>query len=476
MSSSVAPNNTPVTAQPVGQNVPVISVTTPAATSSSTVQGVSVGQPLHNATAPAVFTGPTVVTAAMMTVINARNAQVAHRTERFNQVSEAITAPPTTTSYTRVTDTGVTDVFIVPVLPETASVSQKKLWMLYLASGLKSVRDYKDREMTVQVIAMFHTLYPTSTDKTQNVEWSAYVLTSAHIAMLETFYNAGLKFPTKDKGPGATKTALENLRSLIMIPHTLGVKTVTLDFFRTDLDWLMFHGYAGLLLFTMHKATTATSSAALMVARPLALCRKYSRENGSYTLWVESGRPSQTAYAICTTMWKLIPATRYALMLEFAQLSEGRISAENEALFTTVRLMQWTDLSHIPIINEALTNFDLLRACPLIAGDIAAYQAGIIQLVDMMPYARDTNRNIVLDNRGNPVRDLTTMSYVKALWGDRKTLAQRGTMPVLLGVALALLSPTRTSLRTYTGPVGYADRIQDVKDWYDKAIQDTRSL
>lgn len=476
MSSGTQPSTAPVAPANTGQP------TSSSGTGGGTAIPVSMNQPIATLLQPAqqpsatVGTGATVITAAMLTVMNARKAKIADLAAKFEEVSEAIIAPPTNTSSARVTETGTTDIFVVPILPDTATALQRKIWALYLASGLKSIKTYADREMAVQIIAFFHVLYPTLVERTRTIEWTPIILTLDQLKMLDVFLSAGRRFPARGKGQDATKAALENLRANVIIPNTLGIKSVTLDFFLTDMDWLMFHGYAGLLLFTMHKLTTTASNNALMTARPLALRKKYSRENDTYALWSESGRPSQTAYASCTVIWKLIPATRYVLMHEFAHSSVGQITAEREALFTTVRLMQWTDLSHIPIINEALTNFDMLRACPLIQGDIAAYQAGIIQLVEMMPIARDANRNIIYDSRGKPARDLTTMSYVKALWGDRKTLAQRGTMPVLLGVALELLKPTRSSLRTYTGPAGYTDRISSVRDWYDAALDVTRAL
>lgn len=420
--------------------------------------------------------GGMAVTASMMAVINARNANIAKRSARFEQVSAAIVAPPTTAASTRTTENGTVDVFIVPTLPPTATMMERRHWALYLASGLKSVNAYSERAMAVQIIAFFHVIYPELVAKSHPHEWMPYVLTAQQVAMLGVFYRDGLALPGKSASIAVQKTALNAIRAQVTIPHTLGIKSITQDFFNTELDWVMFHGYAGLLLFTMHKITTTASSQALMVARPLALCRKYARENGSYSLWVESGRPSQTAFAACTTIWKLIPATRYNLMFEFAHSSIGQISAEREALFTTVRLMQWTDLSHIPIINEALSSFDMLKACPHLQGEIAAYQAGIIQLVEMMPPARDTNRNAILDANGEPTRDLTTMPYVKALWGDRKTIAQRGTMPVLLGIALDLLKPTKISLRTYTGPAGFSNNITEVRDWFDAASDASRNL
>jgi hypothetical protein len=417
-----------------------------------------------------------VITSAMSAVIKARNVAIQARQQQFDVVSKAITAPPTTTAMTRVNESGTVDQFLVPILPDAATTTDKRIWALYLASGLKSRNEYQSRSMTVQVLALFFVLYPNLVERTRGLEWHPYELTMTHITMLRDFHANGQNLPPISSGPNATKTALDIIRNGITIPHTLGISAVTLKFFLTDLDWLMFHGYAGLLLFTMHKVTTVTSNAALMTARPGALCRKYNRTDGTFALWHESGRPSLSAYTACTTIWKLIPATRYNLMFEFAHSSIGQLSAEREALFTTVRLMQWTDLSHVPIIDEALANFDLLRACPLIAGDIAAYQAGIIQLVDMMPVQRDAQRNVVLDSAGAPTRDLTTMPYVKALWGDRKTIAQRNTMPVLLNVAIRLLQPTRTSLRTYTGVAGYADKVQDVLDWYDFARDATRDM
>lgn len=410
-----------------------------------------------------------VIPHALRVIARNESLRLSNTASQLQTVSELITAPSAARLTNVQPDGGLTDQIIVPILPEGSPDLTTRAWALRLAACLRSNKVYNVRSTAGVIIALFYVLYPETTRKTRDTEWTAYTLTSQEVQHVNAFLSEGVLLPdlSKDKTSSGTQTlvaALNKMNSERKINHTLPIGAVSHEFFKTQRDWLMFHGFAGLIIFTMHKDAKAGSGKALLNARPLALRQKYSKDEKEYVLWSELGRPQQAAYVTCTAVWKIIPQTRLYLMSEFVTSSSGSITAEREALFTTVRLMRWTDASHIVIINEALNTFPYLRACPFLTGDLAAFSAGMKQIYEMMPEYTDP----VTHQR---VKDTTTMPYIKALYGDKRSIAQRNTMQLLLAVALKMLAPLRPTLSGYTGPTGLQVKVDSILTWHSQVLE-----
>lgn len=432
---------------------------------------VNVGaQPVVNIPSSTSGVAPPMVLPKALMAISQRKAQEADRVaQQIREVGQMIMAPSAARMTTATGDQGVTDKILVPILPEGTADMIQRMWALRLAAAYRSNREYDVRAAAGILIALFFILYPDTTKQTRDTEWVAYTLTAAEVANVQTVFANGKRLPpmgkTSDgKDDGVLLAALTTLNNTAGISHTLPLGAVTTEYFETSQDWLMFHGYLGLLLFTMHKDAKTGSGKALLESRPLALRKKYSKTEKQYVLWSEIGRPSATAYAACTAVWKIIPQTRLTLMSEFVMSSSGMISAEREALFTTVRLMRWTDMSHVVIIQEALNTFPYLAACPDLVGELQFFAAGMRQIYEMMPEYTDP----ITRQR---VKDVTSMPYIKALWGDRKSIAQRNTMPLLLAVSLKMLTDSRPTLRGYTGPTGYQTKIDSITKWHEDIVE-----
>lgn len=410
-----------------------------------------------------------IIPAALRTIADQQRRLIGETAAKLEVVSSMILAPAPARVDVSQPDNGVRDMIIVPILPEGTSDMVTRLWALRLAAGLRSNQPYDQRVLAGTVIALFYILYPDTTRKTRDTEWMAYTLTAAEVTNILTVFDEGRKLPplkrdSAGQPDGLLKAKLLSLNSDYKISHTPGLGAVSAEFFRTQQDWLMFHGYVGLLLFTMHKDAKTGSGKALLDARPLALRSKYSKTESEYVLWSEIGRPQAAAYSTCSVAWRIMPQTRLYLMSEFVTSSSGVITAEREALFTTVRLMRWTDASHVVIINEALATFPYLRACPMLTGDLGAYSAGMKQIYEMMPEYTDP----ITRQR---MRDTTTMPYIKALYGDKRSIAQRNTMPLLLAVSLRLLTPSRPTLTGYQGPTGYQMKVDDIVAWHTRVVE-----
>lgn len=432
---------------------------------------VNVGAPpVVNIPSSASGAVPPMVLPKALIAIAQRKAQEADRVaQQIREVGQMIMAPSAARMTSATGDQGVTDKILVPILPEGTSDMIQRMWALRLAAAYRSNKEYDIRAAAGVLIALFFVLYPDTTKQTRDTEWVAYTLTAAEVVNIQTVFVSGKRLPPMGKTPdgaddGVLIAALTTLNNSTTISHTIPLGVVTAGYFETSQDWLMYHGYLGLLLFTMHKDAKTGSGKALLEARPFALRSKYSKTEKQYVLWSEIGRPSSAAYAACTAVWKIIPQTRLTLMSEFVMSSSGMISAEREALFTTVRLMRWTDMSHVVIIQEALNTFPYLAACPDLVGELQFFAAGMRQIYEMMPEYTDP----VTRQR---VKDVTSMPYIKALWGDRKSIAQRNTMPLLLAVALKMLTESRPTLRGYTGPTGYQTKIDSITKWHEDVVE-----
>lgn len=412
---------------------------------------------------------PMVIPRALIAIAERRAAQADRVANEIKEVGQMMIAPSSARVTSAAVDQGVTDKILVPILPDGTSDMVQRMWALRLAASYRSNKTLDIRAAAGVLIALFFVLYPNTTQQTRDTEWIAYTLTAAEVASIPAIVNQGSQLPplgiiVDGQSDGKLASALSTLDSSYSIKHTLPIGVVTASYFVTSQDWLMFHGYLGLLLFTMHKDAKSGSGKALLESRPLALRKKYSKTETEYVLWSEIGRPLTAAYTACTAVWKIIPQTRLTLMSEFVTSSSNMISAEREALFTTVRLMRWTDMSHVVIIQEALNTFPYLAACPDLVGELQAFAAGMRQIYEMMPEYTDP----ITRQR---VRDVTTMPYIKALWGDRKSIAQRNTMPLLLAVALKMLTESRPTLRGYTGPTGYQTKIDTITKWHEEIAE-----
>lgn len=452
---------------------PNMSAPAPNLTADATAGGptTNVGaQPVATLPASAPSVAPPMVLPKALLAIAQRKALEADKVaQQIRDVGQMIMAPSAARMTSATGDQGMTDKILVPILPEGTPDMVQRLWALRLAAAFRSNRELEIRAAAGVLIALFYVLYPDTTKQTRDTEWVAYTLTTSEVTNIRTIFTNGKRLPPIGKTPdgkddGVLLTALSSLNSSASINHTLPLGIVTSSYFETSQDWLMFHGYLGLLLFTMHKDAKSGSGKALLESRPLALQKKYSKSESQYVLWSDIGRPQSAAYTACTAVWKIIPQTRLTLMSEFVTSSSGMISAEREALFTTVRLMRWTDMSHVVIIQEALNTFPYLAACPDLVGDLQFFAAGMRQIYEMMPEYTDP----ITRQR---VKDVTSMPYIKALWGDRKSIAQRNTMPLLLAVAVKMLTESRPTLRGYAGPTGYQTKIDSITKWHDEIVE-----
>lgn len=413
------------------------------------------------------------LTPAVNAIIAGRAQRVIESAAQFTSMTNLIAAPPTSSITATSYEDGNIDRFTVPVLPANADATLRKRWCLRLASCFRSSIPINERDLAPALLALFAEIYPKTTRNSLASEWLEYELKDPDIAKLRTFLDEGKKLPAFEKPTaGGPKTRYERALAAFStdqaMPHIPNPGQVTTKFFEGNLDWTMFHGFLGLLIFSMHKDVKTNQGNALMVARPLALQRKYGKTDTEYVLWGSHGRPKQQAFLKCSAIWKIIPMTRYHLMSDFVASSAGLAHAEREALFTTVRLMRWTDLAHIPIIDEALRTFDLLKVCPILQSEIAAYVAGIKQMYEMMPWMMNADKTHALNEKGEKIKDITTLPYLKALHGDRKTIAQRNTMESLLAVCHSFLLAQRPTLNAYTAPKSRNNVILAVQTWHDQ--------
>jgi len=366
------------------------------------------------------------------------------------------------------------EIYLVPTLPEKSTLKQRVSLALYFASVLRAPKELSSKEAVVVLIGLFDILYRPLTRKSLKIEWNEIVLTRAQLLELDAFIADG-----KTLGPAGGPGYHNNRNAFIakhQLPQTAQIGMVSSDFFETERDPLMFYGYAGLLLFSLHKDPDGQGKNALTLARPNALREKYKKTKEAFVLWNAKGIPTEKGWSAISGIWNLIPTTKFNWFERFIEFGKETVGAEDEALFLSVRLMRFSDLSHVALITQALNEFDVIRAYPPLAGELEAFGAGIRQMYELAPIVRSATGAIQLDEHGRPLKDTYYLAYLKVLYGDKKDIAKRNTMPFLLVCCVRLLISNHPELANYTIPAGYDNRFNDFRLWKDEVETEMQAL
>jgi len=232
---------------------------------------------------------------------------------------------------------------------------------------------------------------------------------------------------------------------------------------RAPMKFLAFYGYLGVIAFTLTKDASQTGKDALTIARPRALLSKYGWSPEEVPYLTSQLCPSISVYATLPKVWRRMTSMRNALFRYFATLGEIETSDTDEALYTTVRMMKWGDMAHIPIITDFLNKYPAAKFFPDLEPSFRHYQASIRDLLDTCPEITDAAGRIKKGSDGTPLRDTSMMPYIKIFYGDRGDIALRKDMEPLIAVAHATLSQADKNMAGYVPPAGYGPIISKFK-------------
>lgn len=230
-----------------------------------------------------------------------------------------------------------------------------------------------------------------------------------------------------------------------------------------------YYAYLGVLMFAIVKDVSATGKEALMVSRSSAVTKKYKWTEESAPFLFQGALPLIHGFTKISSAWLRLPAVKYVLFKYVARLSDTIVSTEDEAMFTTARLMQFADLAHVMIIGQFIKMYPWVVSLDELSSDLANYKEGWDSLVAACPDITSYKSSKSGKKVAYIHKDISVIPYLKMIYGDKKDLAKREGMKVLLYVAYQALKEDIPTLSSYK--VEY-----EAKTAYNKFLDVRRKL
>lgn len=390
-------------------------------------------------------------------------------------ISKSLFSTAPTTGGGDVSKAGMTTRPYIYYLPDNTTLVDKTSFFWYLVLCSRRQLDVKMLEVQSWLATLVYLLYPTVLDSSTATH---YVKTPFGRGNLEKVGD----MMTAAKGeslsnPDAKHWTPVNIKSfgtsyipklgLTDFPKPSVISPLAMN---VELEPLMMYAYLGVICFSFNKDIAGSGKQALETKRFDALKKKYKWTDLQAPVLSEEARPSNEFFSVLSSAWGRMPHLRREFFTYAAHISTFNSNAEDEALFTVVRLMKWSDLAHITIINTLIAQYPWVLSLPSLATAAQAYAAGLNQLRQMCPIKTDAFGREEKDEDGSVVRDTTLMPYVKVVYGDKLDVARRDQMLPLIFLAVEILKPSLVSLAQYTVGSVYPVVMREFR-YIDTSIQ-----
>jgi hypothetical protein len=346
-------------------------------------------------------------------------------------------------------------------MPPGAAKIDKWNWFLFLVIGARGKSVALPSQAQTWLASLSALLYPTLILPLNGVALQLENIDAAFLAKIRAAIDAYKNLDSarsKDaKGEAMKISVLYSVREL----PSLGFAESSVGNFQIDFQGA--YAYYGLVCATIQKDASRTGWEALSKNRPRALISKYGWSVDQYPYIGGSYSYSQPAAMWMRRQWMLMSQMRRALFTYFCSLGTLDTSAADESLFTTVRLMRWTDLSHIAIIYRFLTEHPIAAEAPVLTPHVAVYHTAVQQLIQWCPDVKDSAGAPVFGADGIVQKDTSALAFVKIFYYDKGEIAPRKIMEPLLQVAGAFLTAGDALLAGYSFPTGYTALVADVQ-------------
>jgi hypothetical protein len=286
--------------------------------------------------------------------------------------------------------------------------------------------------------------------------------------------------PTTPTLEGAYATLVSRVLGLIDEDHTTTPdllpfpmpKREVLDVFMYDTDDLSWYALLGVIMFAIIKVPVSGVSDAFSRNRALAVMQKYGlTDQTAPNMSPDVYGPSLFAYSKFHLLWRRLPELRRDLVIHVVEVMAGSGSAEVEAVFTTVRLMRWGDLTHMSLITQMLERHPWVTAVEDWTGELSAYKTAVKQIIELCPPRYAKNGQMLRSADGEIMRDTTLAAYLKVIWGDTKTVAEAKNLRLLTYLAREDLRTIQPSLDQYVVSTTFPDARTQFVELADLYLQ-----
>lgn len=359
-------------------------------------------------------------------------------------------------------------------LPAAVSIDKKRAFFMYLILCLRSETSKDRKEYSNLLYTWFHALFRSMIAPLLNVHYDVEIVSNKDLDRMVKRMDAGAQ-TLKDSVEDAK--AKMKAMSLVKILTFLPVSWICAPIaYSMAFDHTALYGILGMICFCLHKDAAGSGSEALKTSRYNALMKKYSLDVKDYPYYGPLMGATTKGLTELKVAWANNPILKKTVFTELIKFSGQDTTLEQDYVFLFVRLMRWSDLSHIPIITEALNMYPGLDIIPQLRPSLIAYKAGVNQMRMMCPDLLDASGGSVKDSNGAIVKDISAMPFLKLISGDKKSIAQRDTMLPLLAVSVYLLCKTKEKLRQYAKPQGYDSLEQEVERTLEAMEERSREL
>jgi hypothetical protein len=215
-------------------------------------------------------------------------------------------------------------------------------------------------------------------------------------------------------------------------------------------ELISFYAYLGVICAAAVKDATGSGNQALTVSRFRAIRDKYKWATDNYPFLGGSSAPSVFSLDKLSDVWKRLPITKRVFFTSVCRIAEIGGSAEDEALFLTLRLMKFSDMTHVMIIGSFLVAYPWAASIPSLAPSVINFDNETRRLMKMCPDVKDSAGRTVLTAGRVAEKDASLLPYAKLIHGDTLDIVKRDSMLPLLYVAKRQLSITQHTLASYT--------------------------
>lgn len=189
------------------------------------------------------------------------------------------------------------------------------------------------------------------------------------------------------------------------------------------------YGYYSLILFLAGKNINDANRQGITTRRPLAIERKYSMVGTpSLTGPLQMGN---TAHEQVNAAFTAMTVARKAIFEKVAHFSSATGNRSIEVVATTTRLMHYSGMSHVLIIDTFLSSFPHAEKAPVLQGALSYYHSSLNALIATQPVYRP---------------------FFKLMHGDTVRVFNRKDVESLIAISVSRLKTTQPTLLQYNVP------------------------
>lgn len=340
--------------------------------------------------------------------------------------------------------------FPVYTVPAVASDRAKWMFAMYLISCGTS-RDATPTQVKSLLYSLSFLLYDQLLSSGDGKEYKKVILTPQQTnTVVDAVILTGRDIQQKDDSERAASLRFPTICKMLPTPHT-----VTGDLAALETEWILVYAYYGLLGFALTKDVTGTGEPALTIARPTAIMSKYRLSPGQVPFIGSGMEPSNLVFEHTYKAWRELPYLRRQVFSYVATLGRPTTSAEDDAVYTTTRLMAWGENAHVALILRFAEECPVALDYPDIAADWSRFIRELTNFVGLCEPLKDTLGNPKLGPDGKEIKDIDQLPFVKMIYLDKISILLRHEHERLLDIAVHFLKKTDIKLEQYQAPEVY---------------------